>query len=188
MGTAVATPVRLSVRRGDEAVVEDLDWPSVPLGLLREARPWRTFRWFKGQQHYSGTYWAATVGEHVIYESRLELGRLLFADLAPEVRHIVAQPFLLKADLDGEVRKHTPDYLLLTDDGPLVVDVKPRHRLEKPESPSPSTGRGRRSHRGGGGTRCGVSRIPMCWRTSGSSPATAATGCSTLIWSAPCGP
>lgn len=133
MGTAVATPVLLSVRCGDEAVVEDLEWPLVPLGLLREARPWRTFRWFKGQQHYSGTYWSATTGGHVIYESRLELGRLLFADFAPEVRHIVAQPFLLKADIDGKVRKHIPDYLLLTDHGPLVVDVKPRHRLQMPD-------------------------------------------------------
>ncbi|GGS04355.1 hypothetical protein Snoj_50290 [Streptomyces nojiriensis] len=61
MGTAVATPVRLSVRRGDEAVVEDLEWPSVPLELLGETRP-----------------------------SRLELGRLLFADFAAGVRHIVA--------------------------------------------------------------------------------------------------
>ncbi|NJP42976.1 TnsA-like heteromeric transposase endonuclease subunit [Streptomyces sp. PRB2-1] len=123
----------MSVRRSDASVAEDLEWQSVPLGLLREARPWRTFRWHKGQQHYSGTYWSATVGDHVIYESRLELGRLLFADFASEVRHIVAQPFLLKADIDGKVCKHIPDYLLLTDDGPLVVDVKPRHRLKKPE-------------------------------------------------------
>ncbi|MFE2033876.1 TnsA-like heteromeric transposase endonuclease subunit [Streptomyces scopuliridis] len=114
-------------------MVEDLEWPSASLGLLREARPWRTFRWFKGQQHYSGTYWSATVGDHVIYESRLELGRLLFADFDPAVQHIVAQPFLLKADVDGKVRKHIPDYLLLTADGPVVVDVKPRHRLERPE-------------------------------------------------------
>ncbi|MFC9247940.1 TnsA-like heteromeric transposase endonuclease subunit [Streptomyces sp. NPDC057136] len=133
MGTAVATPVQLSVRHGDEGVVEDLEWPSVPLGLLQEAEPWRTFRWYKGQQHYSGTYWSATVGDHVIYESRLELGRLLFADFAPEVRHIVAQPFLLKAHIGSKVRKHIPDYLLLTDDGPVVVDVKPRRRVEKPE-------------------------------------------------------
>ncbi|NED78560.1 TnsA-like heteromeric transposase endonuclease subunit [Streptomyces sp. SID11233] len=100
---------------------------------MREARPWRTFRWFKGQQHYSGTYWSATMGDHVIYESRLELGRLLFADFAPEVRHIVAQPFLLKTDVDGKIRKHIPDYLLLTDDGPVVVDVKPRRWRQKPE-------------------------------------------------------
>ncbi|MEV0990843.1 hypothetical protein [Streptomyces sp. NPDC049949] len=100
MGTAeLATSVRVSIRCGDEAVAEDLEWSSVPLGLLRTARPWRTFRWHQGQKHYSGTYWSSTLRDHVIYESRLELGRLLFADFAPEVRHIVAQPFLLKRDL-----------------------------------------------------------------------------------------
>ncbi|MEK8141778.1 TnsA-like heteromeric transposase endonuclease subunit [Streptomyces sp. M10(2022)] len=110
----------------------------MPLGLLRQARPWRTFRWFKGQQHYSGTYWSATVGDHVIYESRLELGRLLFAGFAPEVRQIVAQPFLLKAGVDGKVRKHIPDYLLLTDDGPVVVDVNRGTDLRSRKSLSPS--------------------------------------------------
>lgn len=72
------------------------------------------------------------MGDHVIYESRLELGRLLFADFDPAVQYVVAQPFLLKADIDGKDRRHIPDHLLLTDDGP-VVDVKPRHRLQKPE-------------------------------------------------------
>ncbi|MEI7030110.1 hypothetical protein [Streptomyces pratensis] len=109
MGTAeLATSVRVSIRCGDEAVAEDLEWSSVPLGLLRTARPWRTFRWHQGQKHYSGTYWSSTLRDHVIYESRLELGRLLFADFAPEVRHIVAQPFLLKRNLQGRVRKHVP--------------------------------------------------------------------------------
>ncbi|MFJ8200276.1 hypothetical protein [Streptomyces sp. NPDC096152] len=61
----------------------DLEWASISLDLLRNAQPWRTFRWYKGQKHYSGTYWSATVGDHVIYESRLELGRLLFADFDP---------------------------------------------------------------------------------------------------------
>jgi len=36
----------------------------------------------------------------------------------------MAQPFLLQAEVAGEVRKHIPDYLLLTDAMPLVVDVK----------------------------------------------------------------
>jgi hypothetical protein len=69
----------------------------------------------------------------VVYESRLEPGRLLFADLAPNVRHVVAQPFLLAAEVEGKLRRHIPDYLLLMDDGPVVVDVKPRHRLERPK-------------------------------------------------------
>ena len=55
----------------------------------------------QGQRHYSGTYWSATMGDHVIYESRLELARLLFADFDPSVRRIVAQPFLLKAEVEG---------------------------------------------------------------------------------------
>ncbi|MGW3933766.1 TnsA-like heteromeric transposase endonuclease subunit [Streptomyces microflavus] len=125
--------VQVSVRQADESVVEDLEWASAPLDLLQQAQPWRTFRWHKGQQHYSGTYWAATERDHVIYESRLELARLLFADFSPAVRHVVAQPFLLKAVVEGRLRRHIPDYLLLTDDGPVVVDVKPRHRLERPK-------------------------------------------------------
>jgi hypothetical protein len=72
--------------------------------------------------------------DHVIYESRLELARLLFADCDPSVHRIVAQPFLLKAVQEGKVRKHIPDYLLITEQGPVVVDVKPLRRLSKPEA------------------------------------------------------
>jgi hypothetical protein len=71
--------------------------------------------------------------DHVIYESRLELARLLFADFDPSVQRIVAQPFLLKAVLEGKVRKHIPDYLLITTQGPMIVDVKPLRRLSKPD-------------------------------------------------------
>ncbi|MFI9580812.1 hypothetical protein ACIHCQ_02965 [Streptomyces sp. NPDC052236] len=51
----------------------------MPIGLLQSACPWRTFRWYKGQKHYSGTYWSSTMRDHVIHESRLELTRLLLA-------------------------------------------------------------------------------------------------------------
>ena len=44
------------------------------------AQPYRTFRWYLGQKHYSGSYWSSTESAHVIYESRLELARLLMAD------------------------------------------------------------------------------------------------------------
>ncbi|MGP4089955.1 TnsA-like heteromeric transposase endonuclease subunit [Streptomyces sp. KR55] len=123
----------MSVRPEGRAAMEDRAWSEVSVELLASAVPWRTFRWFKGQKHYSGIYWSATANDHVIYESRLELARLLFADFDPSVRHIVAQPFLLRADLEGKVRKHIPDYLLITGQGPVVVDVKPLHRVSKPE-------------------------------------------------------
>ncbi|MEU0442374.1 TnsA-like heteromeric transposase endonuclease subunit, partial [Streptomyces sp. NPDC006186] len=38
-----------------------------------------------------------------------------------------------KTSLEGKVRQHIPDYFLLTGQAPVVVDVKPLHRLSKPE-------------------------------------------------------
>jgi hypothetical protein len=114
-------------------VLEDLSWTTVSIDLLRSAAPWRTFRWYRGQKHYSGSFWSATTRDHVIHESRLELARLLFADFDPLVHGIVAQPFLMKTVDSGEIRKHIPDYLLITSQGPVLVDVKPYRRLSKPE-------------------------------------------------------
>ena len=54
------------------------------------------------------------------------------ADFDVPVRHIVAQLFLIKAEVYGAMRKHIPDYLLLTNAVPLVVDVKPQSWLGKP--------------------------------------------------------
>ncbi|MGI5438128.1 TnsA-like heteromeric transposase endonuclease subunit [Streptomyces shenzhenensis] len=130
MGSAAIT---LSVRRMDGAVDEVGDRSSASSDLMRSAAPWRTFRSYRGQRHYSGTYWSATTQSHVFYESRLELARLLFADFDSSVHGIVAQPFLLKAVVDGRVRKHIPDYVLITERGPVGVGVKPRRRLASPE-------------------------------------------------------
>ncbi|MFI9206268.1 hypothetical protein [Streptomyces sp. NPDC053048] len=40
---------------------EDETWTGVGSAVLSAAIPWRTFRWYKGQRHYSGTYWSATM-------------------------------------------------------------------------------------------------------------------------------
>lgn len=100
--------------------------------MIRAALPYRTFRWYRGQRHYSGSYWSSTNSAHVIYESRLELARLLAADFDTSVTRIVAQPFLLRVLIKGRTRRHIPDYLLLTPDAPVVVDVKPAKRLSDP--------------------------------------------------------
>jgi hypothetical protein len=118
--------------RTESGVAEDESWTVVDCTVLSNTVPWRTFRWYKGQRHYSGVYWSATMRDHVVYESRLELARLIFADFDRSVHRILAQPFLLKATIDGKIRKHVPDYFLVTDDGPMVVDVKPEHLLVKP--------------------------------------------------------
>jgi hypothetical protein len=114
--------------------VQDGDVVEVPAhrathDLLRSALPFRTFRWYYGQRHYSGSYWSATMSTYVIYESRLELSRLLMADFDRSVRFIVAQPFLITRKVQGVVRRHIPDYLLLTDTDPVMVDVKPREQV-----------------------------------------------------------
>jgi hypothetical protein len=118
--------------RTESGVAEDEPWTVVDSAVLSNTVPWRTFRWHKGQRHYSGLYWSATMRDHVVYESRLELSRLIFADFDQTVQRILAQPFLLKAKVDGKIRKHIPDYLLVTDQEPVVVDVKPEHLLAKP--------------------------------------------------------
>jgi hypothetical protein len=100
---------------------------------LYAATPWRTFRWYFGQRHYSGTYWSTTQRDHVIYESRLELAALLLVDFDRAVRGIAAQPFQITAEVNGKARRHVLDYMLDTVDGPVVVDVVRLDRLRQPK-------------------------------------------------------
>ena len=65
----------------------------------------------------------------MIYESRLELARLLFADFEMGVQRIAAQPFLSRCPVDGKERRHIPDYLPMTTAGRVIADVKPRRRV-----------------------------------------------------------
>jgi hypothetical protein len=106
----------------------------VSLAALFEAVPWRTFRSYYGQRHYSGSWWSSTMRDHVIYESRLELSRLVLADFDPVVRRIVAQPFMMTATVQGHSRRHILDYLWDTADGPVVVDVVRAERLTHPDT------------------------------------------------------
>jgi hypothetical protein len=113
------------------AVGEERSLPAerVSSAALFEGAPWRTFRWYYGQRHYSGTWWSETMRDHVIYESRLELSHLQLADFDPDVRRILAQPFMVTATVDGRPRRHIQDYLWDTVDGPVVVDVVRAERL-----------------------------------------------------------
>lgn len=122
--------VNVSFRRGGDLCERSVAWSSAAVEDLCAAAPWRTFRWYRGQKHYSGWYWSATVRDLVIYESRLELANLMLADFDERVHGIVAQPFLLVAEVNGTERRHVPDFLLDTDSGPVVVDVKPAQRLQ----------------------------------------------------------
>jgi hypothetical protein len=96
--------------------------------------PWRRWRSRRGQAHLSGMYWAATTGGHVVYESRLELARLLLADFDPQVAWMWAQPGRLDAVVEGRGRRHVPDFLFESPSGvATVVNVKPARRLSDPK-------------------------------------------------------
>jgi hypothetical protein len=122
----------VSVRLRD-ATVSDRPLRQVTVGQVVGAAPWRMTRSARGQAHYPGYYWSATASGHVIYESRLELARLLLADFDPDVTAIAAQPFLLRARISGRVRRHVPDFLLVHADQTVqVVNVKPAARMADP--------------------------------------------------------
>ena len=98
---------------------------------LFNSYPWRTFRSYDKQRHYSGTYWSSTLGDHVIFESRLELANLMIADFAADVKRIAAQPFMLTAKVNERTCTHILDYFWGSDEQPTVVDVVWRERLER---------------------------------------------------------
>lgn len=123
--------VRIRQLEGAEEVVPI---EGARLRLFDNAVPWREFRWYKKQRHFSGWFWSATMCAQVGYESRLEYANLLLIDFDPRVEWILSQPFLLEGDDRGTSRRHIPDYLLGHADGSVcVVDVKPAQKLSVPK-------------------------------------------------------
>ncbi|HEY5855133.1 MAG TPA: TnsA-like heteromeric transposase endonuclease subunit [Aldersonia sp.] len=125
--TGVARIGEVEVRYVDEhggavaTTAADVDVRRVVRG-----RPVRKVRSHARRRHYEGLFWSATNGDHVPYESRLELDRLWLADFAPQVVRIAAQPLWLCGQDDKATRRHVPDLLLETADGRFTfVDVKP---------------------------------------------------------------
>jgi hypothetical protein len=114
--------------------VRELPLRRLGVAELAGSVPWRTFRWHRGQKHFSGFYWCESTKSHVVYESRLELARLLLADFDPDVEWVYAQPFQLLADVGGRRRRHVPDFLLVHRDQTVtVVNVKPAEHVGRPE-------------------------------------------------------
>lgn len=107
----------------------DVDARRVLVGL-----PVRSFPVYRGRKNYSGYFWSATTGGHVVYESLLELSWLWLADFDRSVSKIAAQPMRWRGDDASRVRNRIPDFLCqLTDGSVRVVDVKPASMLPRPE-------------------------------------------------------
>lgn len=86
---------------------------------------------YKGMTHMPGLYWFSRTGQHVTYESRLELAILLQLDFNPTVTQVLSQPFVLHYKHDRSVRRHIPDFLVWHADGRMtVIDVKLKRALK----------------------------------------------------------
>lgn len=128
-----STGARYTLRTNDQQLVGG-ELGELDARDVFSAEPRRTFRWHRGQRHYPGRYWAATMGAFVGYESRLELAALLLEDFDPGVVRIVSQPFELIAERAGRTGSHVPDFMVeYSDSSFAVIDVKPARRLEDPE-------------------------------------------------------
>jgi hypothetical protein len=98
---------------------------------FERAAPVRTFGSFKGQRSFQGSWWFATTGEHVGFESWLERDVLMALDFDAEVVAASSQPFWLSWPGEGRPRRHAPDYFARRVDGTaLVIDVRADDRID----------------------------------------------------------
>lgn len=92
--------------------------------------PVRRFTWRTDQWHRPGLGYLVSTDRHHGFESFEEELLLLAADFSGSLVEALTQPFRLRfQSVNGSV-EHIPDYLLLTDDTPWLIDVRPSARIE----------------------------------------------------------
>lgn len=97
---------------------------------LLSSVPIRRFSWRTDQWHRPGLGYLVSTERHHGFESFEEELLLLAADFSCSLVEALAQPFRLRfRSVNGSV-EHIPDYLLLTDGTPWLIDVRPSERIE----------------------------------------------------------
>lgn len=97
----------------------------VSLRDLVLCHPMRDFSRRHGQTNKPVAYFSRTVGDLVACESQHERRFLILADWHEGVAHIAAQPFTIDFPPGHEFDSHTPDFVLISATGVVVVvDVK----------------------------------------------------------------
>jgi hypothetical protein len=88
--------------------------------------PVRSFGSFRGQRSFQGSWWFATTGEHVGFESWVERDAVMLLDFDPDVVAVSSQPFCLRWGDQPGARRHVPDFFArLADGSAVVIDVLP---------------------------------------------------------------
>lgn len=118
------TDVRLLFTRdGSTAYARSVS--QVGLADLVFCHPMRDFSRRHGQVNKPVAFYSRTVGDLVACESQHERRFVILADWNLDVVHIAAQPFTLEFPLGHDLHSHTPDFVLITRaGGVVVVDVK----------------------------------------------------------------
>lgn len=99
---------------------------------LQRSVPVRRFTWRTGQFHRPGLEYLMATDRHHGFESHEEERLLLVADFAAGLVEALCQPFRLQFLSEGKAIRHTPDFLLVTESGLFLIDVRPADRI-KPE-------------------------------------------------------
>ena len=105
--------------------VHDLD--KVDLG---RSVPVRRFTWRTDQFHRPGLEYLMATDRHHGFESHEEECLLLVSDFAAGLVEALSQPFRLRFFAERKAIEHTPDYLLVTDSGLFLIDVRPAGRIK----------------------------------------------------------
>jgi hypothetical protein len=88
--------------------------------------PVRPFPALRDGVNWPGSWWSATNGRHVGYESWVERDVAMMLDFDPAVIAFASQPFWLYWRGEKGERRHAPDFFArLADGGGVVVDVRP---------------------------------------------------------------
>ncbi|MGW6401259.1 TnsA-like heteromeric transposase endonuclease subunit [Streptomyces sp. NPDC055134] len=99
---------------------------------LQRSVPVRRFTWRTDQFHRPGLEYLMATDRHHGFESHEEERLLLIADFAAGLVEALCQPFRLRFLSGGKAIQHTPDFLLVTESGLFLIDVRPADRI-KPE-------------------------------------------------------
>ncbi|MBT3073723.1 TnsA-like heteromeric transposase endonuclease subunit [Streptomyces sp. CYG20] len=97
--------------------------------LLVGCVPWRGFTWRRGQFHRPGLEPVLSTGRQHAFESHREDQLIVMADFTSEAEEILSQPFLLEFEGEDGWREHIPDFLLVSERGRWLVDVRPAGRM-----------------------------------------------------------
>src|SRR5664279_348606 len=98
---------------------------------FERAAPARAFGSVQGQRSFQGSWWFATTGGYVGFESWLERDVLMALDFDAGVAAVSSQPFWLSWPADGRPVRHAPDFFARRADGSaLVIDVRADDRID----------------------------------------------------------